>query len=126
MDIPVLTTIGLGGLGIIFFLSAYKPLEINREESDQIGFNEMLGWLIVPKVLWIGTAVSIIGILFYALHLNKDGYIRMLYIGGGSIITATLVMLLLMAMGIKYMNVNLPIYLRAIPAPLIVAYLLYS
>lgn len=69
MAIPILKTVSLSGLGVIFFLSAYRPLEIEPVEGEQMGFNELLGLSVVPKVLWISTSITTIGILFYSLEL---------------------------------------------------------
>jgi hypothetical protein len=126
MEIPILMTIGLGGLGVTFFLNAYRPLDIQTAEGEQMGFNELLGLSIIPKVLWISTAIATIGILFYTLQIGDNGYIKMLHIGGITIITASIAMLILKAIGTKYLNATFPIYFRALPTVIVVAYILFG
>ena len=125
-ELPILMTISLAGLGATFFLSAYRPLDFRPTEGEQMGFNELLGLSIIPKVLWISTAIATIGILFYTLQLDNDGYLRMLYIGGSTIITASVIMLILKAMGTKYLNATFPVFFRAMPTLLIVTYILFG
>lgn len=125
-EIPFLIAVSIGGLGVSFFLNAYSPLDIEPAEGEQMGFNELLGLSIIPKVLWISTAIATIGILFYMLHLGNSGYLNMLYIGGSIIIIATFIMLILKLIGTKYMNAAFPVLYRALPTLLIVAYILFS
>ncbi|NQZ78677.1 MAG: hypothetical protein HRT61_21565 [Ekhidna sp.] len=123
-ELPILMSLSIAGLGVTFFLSAYRPLNIEPTEDEQMGFNELLGLSIVPKVLWISTAVATIGILLFSLQLGNDGYLRMLYIGGSTIIIASVIMLILKAMGTKYLNATFPVYFRALPTLLVIAYIL--
>lgn len=125
-ELPILMTISLAGLGVTFFLSAYRPLNIETTEGEQMGFNELLGLSIVPKVLWISTAVATIGILFYTLQLGNDGYLRMLYVGASTIIIALVIMLILKAIGTKYLNATFSVFFRALPTLLVVAYILFG
>ena len=125
-EIPMLITVSLAGLGVIFFLSAYRPLDIEPSEGEQMGFKELLGLSIVPKVLWISTAVATIGILFYLLDLGNDGDLRMLYIGGSTIALATLILLGLKATGTKNISAVMPVLFRALPTLLVTAYILFS
>ncbi len=124
--IPILITIGLAGLGVIFFLSAFRPLEFEPTEGEKMGFNEFLGLVTVPKILWISTAVATIGILLYTLQLGNDGYLRMLYIGSSTIAIATLILLGLKATGTKYLNATFPVFYRVFPTFLLVAYILFG
>ena len=125
-ELPILMTLSLAGLGITFFLSAYKPLNIKAKEGEETGFNELLGLSIMPKILWISTSVATIGILFYTLQLGNDGYLRMLYVGGLTFIIGTVIMLILKAVGTKYLNATLPVFFRALPTMFVVAYILYG
>ena len=124
-EIPILFIVSLAGLGVTFFLSAYIPLDIEPTKGQQMGFNELLGLTILPKVLWISTAVTTIGILFYMLQLGNDGYQRMLYIGGSTIIIATLITLILWTIGTRYLNATYPVLYRAILTRLVGGYILF-
>jgi hypothetical protein len=116
--------VSLLGLGCTFFLLAYRPADIPQHEGERFGFSELLGLMIVPKVLWIGSSVSVVGISFYLLELNKEGYTRMLMIGGLTGIIATLILAILFVMSVKHLKTVLPILLRALPLSLVDLYLL--
>jgi len=84
--------ISLSALSVIYFLQSYTPLEIPSEanaESRILGFNELLPRTIVPKVLGIGSSVTIIGILFTLL--NMTGFRQMLIIGCSSLLAASFI-----------------------------------
>lgn len=125
-EIPFLMTISLSGLTVTFFLNAFVPIDIKREEGEQMGFNELLGLIILPKILGISSAVATSGILFYTLHLDNDGYQRALYIGGSTIIIASLIMLILKVTGTKHLNATFPLYFRVFPILLVAAYILFG
>ena len=125
-EIPFVFIVSLAGLGITFFMNAYIPLDIEPIEGQQMGFNELLGLTILPKVLWISTAVTTIGFLLYTLQLGNDGYQRILYIGGSAIIISTLIMLILWAIGTKYLNATFPALFRAILTLLVGGFILFA
>lgn len=56
------TRVSLFGLGVAFFLSAYRVIDIPEAENEPYGFSALLGLTVVPKVLWISSAVSAVGI----------------------------------------------------------------
>lgn len=119
-----ITLVSLLGLGCVFFLMAYRPIDLPQPEGESFGFSELLGLMIVPKVLWIGSSVSVVGICFYLLELNKEGYIKMLMVGALTGIVAMLVLAILFVMGVKHLKTVLPILLRALPLSLVDLYLL--
>ncbi|SNT40414.1 hypothetical protein SAMN05421640_3804 [Ekhidna lutea] len=126
-ELPILMSLSLAGLGITFFLSAYRPLDIEPEEGEELGdFNELLALTIIPKILWIGTSVATIGILLSTLELGNDGYVTLLYVGLITISIATMIQLGLKVTGTKYINATFPVFFRAIPTLLIVAYILFG
>lgn len=111
-EIPILITTGLAGLGVTFFLSANRPLNIEPKEGEEIGgFNGLLGLTIIPKILWIGTAVATIGILLYTLQLGNDGYLISLYVGLLTISIATMIQLGFKVTETNYLNVTFPSFL---------------
>ena len=121
----MLLIVSLGGLAIVFFLYMNKLIEIEKEEGKQFGFSELLGWVILPKVLWIGTSVSTAGIIFYYMHLKNHGYFTMSGVGGSTIFIAILVLCLLYFMGVKQLDKVVPILYRAVPALLISFYIFF-
>ncbi|WP_456457920.1 hypothetical protein [Reichenbachiella sp.] len=121
-EIPYLLTISLLGLAAVFFLNAFKPQKIEQTGSEQLDFNDLLGMSIVPKVLWIASAVALIGITFYQLGMEK-GYSRTLGSGSLSIIIGTFVLLFLKIREAKHIDKSLPILFRAIPVAVLAVYL---
>jgi hypothetical protein len=80
--------------------------------------------MIVPKVLWISSAISALGIAFYLFDFGNDGYKRMLMIGGLTIGIGTLLLLVFFVSGVKHIKIVTPILLRAIPLCLVDFYLM--
>ena len=122
----LVTRVALLGLALTFFLLAYRPADIPRRENDPFGFSELLGWLIVPKVLWISSAVSSLGIAFFLFDFGNDGYKQLLFIGGLSIGIGATVLLILFISGVKHIGVVAPVLLRAIPLAAVDCYLLFQ
>jgi hypothetical protein len=117
-----LIQISLSALAGIYFLSAYKPPAIDRQEGEPIGgFKELLGLTILPKLLGISCAVGIIGIQFYLLGLK--GFEQMAMIGGTVITLALVVMGGLYATGTKNLESNFPMVLRAVPIMILCVYI---
>jgi hypothetical protein len=118
------TRVSLLGLGVTFFLLA--PTDIPRQEGEQFGFSELLGLMIVPKVLWISSAISALGVAFYLFDFSNDGYKRMLIIGGVTIGIGTLLLVVFFVNGVKHIRTVTPILLRAVPLCLVDFYLLFK
>lgn len=125
IDTAVLS-VSLIGLAVVFFLYAYKPLDIVRAENEQLGFSDLLAVLILPKVMWISSAISTLGLLFYLLDLGNDGYKKMLMIGGLTIGIAVVLLTIFLASGVKNLKIVTPILLRAVPLLLIDLYILFK
>lgn len=119
-----LTSVSLIALAAVFFLSAYRPSTIPKpEEGTLYGFQELISYIIIPKVLWISTAVLTVGILFFTMNQGNNGYLTMIMVGGTSIVISSIVLLTSMAMGTKYLNHVTPVLLRSTPTLLIGIYL---
>jgi len=123
MDSTV-TRVSLIGLGVTFFLLAYRPTDIPRQEGEQFGFSELLGLMIVPKVLWISSAISSLGIAFYLFDFGNDGYKQLLMVGGLTIGVGTLLLVVFLVSGVKHIRRVAPILLRAVPLCLVDFYIL--
>ncbi|HLT71112.1 MAG TPA: hypothetical protein VKZ75_00605 [Cyclobacteriaceae bacterium] len=111
----LIINVAIAGLALVFFLYAYQPLLVNTGKDEKAGMGELLGWSIVPKVLWIGCAISAMGILFFLIKTGTDEYRNMVMIGGFSIVSSLLVLGVLQVSGTKHLQVITPILLRAIP-----------
>jgi len=120
------TRVSLLGLGVTFFLLAYRPNDIPRQEGEQLGFSDLLGLMIVPKVLWISSAISALGISFYLFDFGNDGYKKMLIIGGLTISIGTILLIIFFVSGVKHIRTVLPILLRAVPLCLVDFYILFK
>ncbi len=120
------TTIGLLGLGVTFFLYAYRAIDIPGTENDQFKFSELLGLMIVPKVLWISSAISAVGISMYLIDVGNEGYKQMLIIGGLSIGIGTALLLIFLIRGVRHITLVASVLLRAIPLFVVDMYLLFN
>lgn len=112
------------GLSFIFFFSQFVPLEIRYEENEVLGFRELLGCVIAPKILWISCAVSMMGVFLWLLE--SKGYKQMLYIGGTSLAVASFVVIFLTVTGTRHTRVVVPILYRAIPLLVVDLYLFFK
>lgn len=121
----IVMEVSLAGLAIVFFLYMYKPLEVQRDEGEKKwGFQELLVYIIVPKVIWISSSFSTLGILFYLFHFGNNGYQRLLMTGGSAIFIALLVLGYSSIAGTKHVKSAIPLLFRAIPL-LVIDYLLF-
>ena len=86
-------------LAVTFFFHGYKPIDVPVTEREKFGFVELLGHSIAPNVAWIGCAASAIGVLFTIQ--NSEGHRQMIFIGGSSLGIASLIIVFLLARGVK-------------------------
>ena len=120
----LIAKISLIGLAVTFFLSAYQPLEIPKEENEKLGFLELLAFAFVPKALWISCAISLMGILFFLSQ--NEGYKQMLMIGVSTISISVILYSLFLLLRVKNLSNLNRILLRAIPLLLINLYLIFK
>lgn len=123
-----LINISLAGLGATFFLLAFKTDDIKPQteaEESRLGFNDLLGAIIIPKVLGIGSAVAIIGILFYNLDLGNDGYKQMLGIGGSTILLCILILGYLKISGTKNLDNAINGLFKSVPILFFIYYIFF-
>jgi hypothetical protein len=105
--------ISMSALAGVYFLYAYQPIQIEREEGEKYGFKELLAFTIAPKISWIGNSVMLIGILFSLLSLNGARQMLMVGIGAGAV--ASFILGALSASGTKNIESIQPVLLRTIP-----------
>ena len=118
-------TISLSALAVVYFMNAYIPKEVTQEPGTQgqlLGFTALLGRTIGPKILSIGSSVTVIGILFTVQHWN--GFREMLLIGSTSLVAASVVGLVATMNDEQGRRTIGQLLLRAIPLMLIGIYLL--
>lgn len=118
----VVVAMSLLGLGTIYFLYSYRPINVPAQDGVKPGFLELLGLGILPKVLWISSSVCAVGIVFYLLGFF--GYDNMLMIGAMSVGMGILLLGLLLALGVKHLVMVAPVLLRAVPLCLATLYIL--
>lgn len=126
IQVNVLILIGLLGLAGVFFLNAYSRPQKKEQQNGPMGFMELLASTILPKVIWIGMSVILIGILFYVMKMGQDSYLQMLYIGSLSTALAFVIMSISKATGLKDDNTVAPILLRAALLLIISVYILFG
>lgn len=122
----LIINIAIAGLALVFFLYAYKPINVNSGDDEKAGMGELLGWAVVPKVLWISCAVSAMGILFFLLRTGNLEYKNMVMIGGFSILVGLVVLGVLQVSGTKHLQVVTPILLRAVPLMIMDFYIFFG
>lgn len=122
---PYLLTTSLIGLAIVFFLCVFKPNENESAENEIQSFKELLSVSIIPKALWMGSALAVLGITFYHLEM-KSGYNRTLGSGSTTIVIATIILIYLKASGIRFVEKAVPVLYRAIPTTGIAIHLYLS
>ena len=81
--------------------------------------------MIIPKVLWISSAICAMGIAFYLFNLGNEGYKNMLLIGGTTVVAATLILLAFLLGGVRYISTVIPVLFRAVPLGLVSLYILF-
>src|SRR5437868_724370 len=72
IDAETLFVISLSALAGVFYLSAFKPLNIATEQGEVLGFKDLLARTILPKLLGISCAIGVIAILFFLI--GRKGY----------------------------------------------------
>lgn len=118
--------VSLFGLGVVFFLLAYRPNELPTQEGEVFGFSHLLALTIAPKVLWISSAISAVGIALYLSDAGNDGYKNMLMIGGLTIASGATLLIIFLIMGVKHINTVIPVLVRAVPLCLVDLYMLFQ
>ncbi|MTI23911.1 hypothetical protein [Fulvivirga kasyanovii] len=117
-----LIMISLMGLSCVAFLNAYQPSKVPPpEEGKSYGFKELLAYQIMPKMIWIGTSVLLIGILFYILRL--EGFLNMVFIGSIAVTIGAFLLLVLKLTGTKQMEHVMPVLYRSTPVLIIGIYI---
>ena len=120
-----LLIIALVCLTALYFISAYKPIEITSDGNEKFGTKELLAWTILPKLCWISCAVSTLGWLLFFINPDNVGYKNMLMIGALSLGAALVMIAFLISTGVRQMRVLLPVMFRALPLLSADCYLLY-
>ena len=118
--------LGLPGLAIVLFLRAYVPLDVPVDENEVTGFKEMLGWMIIPKVLCIGSAISATALSLYLSRMDEGMYTQMFMIAGTTVLGGLVVLGVLQISGTKHLGVTVPVLYRAVPLAMIDFYLLFE
>jgi uncharacterized membrane protein YfcA len=126
-DYPIggeIIMLSLSALAGIYFLSAYLPPDVRpAEESEQkAGFLRLFGRTIAPKVLGIGSAVMVVGILFAVQQMK--GSEQMLLVASATLAGASVVGFVSISTDETARKILGPLLLRAVPLLFIGVYLL--
>ena len=126
-----LLQIGLAGTAIFWFILAFKRREVfsSQQEANEFGpygFTEMLAWIILPKILWIGSAVSMFGVFSHVTNFESDGNIRIMMIGGLSVSICLLILMILVLSGVKKLNMLVPVLIRAVTILIVISYIIFG
>lgn len=121
----IIVQVSIVGLGITYFLTAFRFIDIPRNEEDLLEFRDVLAWTIAPKVIWISCGVSLFGLFIFSLQLGHDGHKRALMIGSLGAVIGLIVIGYAYATGTKHLKHILPTVFRAVPLLIIDLYFLY-
>lgn len=93
----IFISLGFISISCVFFIGAFQPIEVNEEEAksleQQQSFNQLLGLVILPKVLGISMSIATIGVMYYFLEM--EGSKMMLTLGGMTTLVSTFLLLIL-------------------------------
>jgi hypothetical protein len=112
-DASIIVLTSLYGLAAIFFLRAYSPIEAQPPGGNKLDFKTLLGYTILPKVMWINSSIMTVGIAFWLAGFQ--GYEQLLFIGGSSMIVIFFLLVFLLSTGAKNLKYVGNILLRAVP-----------
>lgn len=107
--------VALSSLSAVYFMMAFQP-PVESEENDQPsdgGFGDLLGGMILPKVGWIASSVTTIGICFSLLHLK--GADQQLLVGCSTLSIAVAASLYFLTTGTKRTPILMNMLYRAAP-----------
>ena len=109
-------------LPIVFFIRAFMPVDVPKEEDRPLEFSDTLALLVAPKVLWLGCSFTLFGIITLLLHAFV--FKQLMMAGAAGILIAT-------AITVPYYTAHRhhalvrPLY-RAVPIALAGIYLVMS
>ncbi len=124
VDSKAIIQVSLLGLAITYFLTAFKIIEIPRQEDEKFEFKDFLAWSIVPKVIWMFCGVSLFGLFAYSLQLGNDGYKQAFRIGVLGIPIGLAILVYAHFSGTKHLKYVMPTVFRAVPLLIADFYLL--
>lgn len=114
----------LSSLAGVMFLKAFTPLDVMPTDKEEVqwGFGELLFYVIVPKVLCIGSSVACIGILFYLLKF--PGFPQQLFIGSSVLAVSLAIVLIFFLRGFERTATYLGLVYRALAFFIVAVFIL--
>jgi hypothetical protein len=106
----------------VYFLNAFMPPDFERDENEKFGMKELVLMTILPKVLWIGSAVCMAGFFIISQNQEHDGHLQLWLIGGASVFGGLAILSFAMVTGNKHTRVLAAIAFRAVPLLALVTY----
>lgn len=114
---------GLSVLAALYFLMAFRPPE-PIAEGTKMDFAFMLSTTILPKILWISSAVGASGLALFHADPNKPGFKQMLIIQTLTALVGFVVWGFSNMQGAQHLQRLTPAILRAVPIMLAGAYII--
>lgn len=109
----LLFVLGMLGIATIFFVQAFRPLEVESGSlNETYGFPELLSINIIPKVLGISSSIGTIGILFYKIQL--PGYPMMLGVASTTMLVCLFLIVVLAFSGNKHIPKLFPRLIKSL------------
>ena len=108
-------TYGLvAALALVYFLFAFLPAKLTLTENEPVGFNELLAWTILPKVMYIGIAIVALGVLLFYANVQNKGYEKLLTVGCSSLFVSLFLLAILAINGVKQLKLLRVIVFKAL------------
>ncbi len=114
---------GLAVLAGIYFLTAFRPQPV-PSAGTKMQFMDLLNMTILPKVLWISSAVGASGLALFHADPERPGYKQLLIIQTLTALVAFVIWGFGNMQGIQSIQRLTPAILRAVPLMLAGAYIL--
>ena len=106
----------------VYFLNAYMPVNVQRNENEKFGMKELLLTTILPKILWISCAICMAGFFVLSQNAEHDAHLKLWMIGGLSLLSGLVFLAFGMVTGDKHATVVAPVAFRAVPLVILVIY----
>jgi hypothetical protein len=106
----------------VYFLNAFMPPDFERDENEKFGMKELVLMTILPKVLWISSAICMAGFFVLSQNQEHDAHLNLWFIGGFSLFSGLVILSFAMVTGNKHTRVLTAVAFRAVPLLVLVMY----
>jgi drug/metabolite transporter (DMT)-like permease len=106
----------------VYFLNAFIPPDFERDENEKFGMKELVLMTILPKILWISSAVCMAGFFVLSQNQEHDAHLNLWFIGGFALFGSLVILSFAIVTGNKHTRVLTAVAFRAVPLLVLVTY----